>query len=79
MIFFSYLKPSQKHFLLTCLSTDVAYVVNKLSRYTNNLEVKHWQGITRVLKYLRFTHDYGPHFTRFPTVLKGYNDANWIF
>ncbi|KAL6326062.1 hypothetical protein AAG906_000937 [Vitis piasezkii] len=39
---------------------------------------KHWQGIIRVLKYLRFTRDYGLHYTRYPAVLEGYSDANWI-
>ena len=32
----------------------------------------------RVFKYLRFTRDYGPHYTGYPTVLEGYNDTNWI-
>ena len=32
----------------------------------------------RVLKYLRFTRDYGLHYTRYPVVLEGYSDANWI-
>ena len=32
----------------------------------------------RVLKYLRFTRDYGLHYTRYAAVLEAYNDANWI-
>ena len=32
----------------------------------------------RVLKYLRFTRDYGLHYTRYPIVLEGYSDAKWI-
>ena len=32
----------------------------------------------RVLKYLRFTHDYGLHYTRYPVILEGYSDVNWI-
>ena len=32
----------------------------------------------RVLKYLRFTRDYGLHYTRYPAVLEIYSDANWI-
>ena len=32
----------------------------------------------RVLKYLRFTHDYGFHYTRYLDVLEGYSDVNWI-
>ncbi|KAL6326053.1 hypothetical protein AAG906_000928 [Vitis piasezkii] len=58
--------------------TDIAYAVSKPSRYTSNPGAKHWQGIIRVLKYLRFTRDYGLHYTRYPAVLEGYSDANWI-
>ena len=32
----------------------------------------------RVLKYLRFTRDYGLHYTRYPIVLEGYSDADWL-
>ena len=32
----------------------------------------------RVLKYLRFSCDYGLHYTRYPIVIEGYSDANWI-
>ena len=32
----------------------------------------------RVLKYLRFTFDYGMYYKRYHVVLEGYNDANWI-
>ena len=32
----------------------------------------------RVLQYLRFTCDYGLHYTRYPTILEGYSDVNWI-
>ena len=63
-------------YLMNCTRLDIAYAVNKLSRYTSNLGAKHWQGIMRVLKYLKFTHDYGLHYIRYPALLKGYNDAN---
>ena len=63
-------------YLMNCKRLDIAYVVNKLSRYTSNLRAKHWQGIMRVLKYLKFTHDYGLHYNRYPALLEGYNDAN---
>ena len=46
-------------YLMSCTKPDIAYVVNKLSIYKSNLGAKHWQGIMRVLKYLRFTRDYG--------------------
>ena len=31
-----------------------------------------------MLKYLRYTRDYVLHYTRYPAVLEGYSDANWI-
>ncbi|RVW13910.1 Retrovirus-related Pol polyprotein from transposon TNT 1-94 [Vitis vinifera] len=65
-------------YLMSCTRPDIAYAVGKLSRYTSNPGAKHWQGIVRVLKYLRFTRDYGLHYTRYPAVLEGYSDANWI-
>ena len=65
-------------YLMSCTRPDIAYAVNKLSRYTSNPRAMHWQGIMRVLKYLRFTRDYGLHYTRYPAVLEGYSDANWI-
>ena len=37
---------------------------------TSNPGAMHWQGIMRVLKYLRFTRDYGLHYTRYPAVLE---------
>lgn len=65
-------------YLMSCTRPDIVYAVGKLSRYTSNPGAKHWQGIIRVLKYLRFTRDYGLHYTRYPAVLEGYSDANWI-
>ena len=55
---------------------DIAYTVSKLSSYMSNLRANHWKGIMRVLKYLQFTCDYGPHYTRYHVVLEGYSDAN---
>ena len=63
-------------YLLSCTRPNIVYAVNKLSRYTSNPGAKHWQGIMRVLKYLRSTRDYGLHHTRYPTVLEVYSDAN---
>ena len=65
-------------YLMSCTRPDITYLVNKLSRYTSNPRAKHWQGNMRVLKYLRFTHDYGLYYSRYPVVLEGYNDVNWI-
>ena len=63
---------------MSCTRPNIAYSVSKLISYKSNPRAKHWQGIVRVLKYLRFTHDYRLYYTRYLTVLEGYNDANWI-
>ena len=65
-------------YLMSCTRPDLAYAVSKLSRYTSNPGVEHWKGITRVLRYLRYTREYGLHYTRYPAVIEGYSDASWI-
>ena len=61
-----------------CTRPDVAFAVNRLSRYTSNPSVEHWKAITRVLGYLKKTKDLGLYYSRYPTVLEGYSDANWV-
>ena len=34
--------------------------------------------LVRVLRYLRYTLNYGLHYLRYPIVLERYSDANWI-
>ena len=63
-------------YLMNCTRPDFTYVVSKLSRYTSNLGSDHWKAIIRVLRYLRHTQNYGLHYTKYPTVLEGYSDAN---
>ena len=65
-------------YVMNCTRPDIGYSVSKLSRYTSNPGVDHWKEIIRVLRYLRYTQNYGLHYTRYPAVLKGYSDANWI-
>ncbi|GKC87477.1 hypothetical protein Tco_1148126 [Tanacetum coccineum] len=57
---------------------DLAYVVSRLSRYTSNPSDAHWKAMTRVLHYLKYSRDYGLHYDRYPAVIEGYSDANWI-
>ncbi|KAL0321308.1 UNVERIFIED_CONTAM: Retrovirus-related Pol polyprotein from transposon TNT 1-94 [Sesamum radiatum] len=47
-------------------------------RFTSNPSKNHWKGLIRVLRYLKYTSNYGLHYTRYPAVLEGYSDANWI-
>ncbi|GKA44576.1 hypothetical protein Tco_0737300 [Tanacetum coccineum] len=57
---------------------NLAYVVSRLGRYTSNPSVAHWKAMTRVLHYLRYSRDYGLHYNKYPAVIEGYSDANWI-
>ena len=43
-------------YLMSCARLDIAYAVNRFSRYMSSPGAMHWQGIARVLKYLHFTH-----------------------
>ena len=60
------------------MGPDIAYVVNKLSRFTNNPGKDHWKALVRVLRYLRYTLNYELHYLRYPVVLEGYSNTNWI-
>ncbi|KAI3731774.1 hypothetical protein L1987_62963 [Smallanthus sonchifolius] len=57
---------------------DIAYAVGKLSRYTSNPSVQHWQAVNRLFKYLKGTMNYGLCYTGFPSAIEGYSDASWI-
>ena len=57
---------------------DIAYVVGRLSRYTQNPNKDHWTALERVFKYLRGTLDCSLYYNGFPDVVEGYSDANWI-
>ncbi|KAB2610477.1 DNA polymerase zeta catalytic subunit-like [Pyrus ussuriensis x Pyrus communis] len=57
---------------------DLAYVVGRLSRYTSNPTQAHWDALVKVLRYLKNTLNYGLHYTKYPPVVEGFSDANWI-
>ena len=65
-------------YLRSCPRPDIAYTVSKLNRYMSNLGADHSKGIMRVLMYLRYTYDYRLHYNRYPSIIEGYSDANWI-
>ena len=65
-------------FFMNYTRPDIAYAVSRLSRYTHNPSFEHWNALYRLLKYLKGTLDLGLHFNKFPTVLEGFCDANWV-
>ncbi|GJU31771.1 zinc finger, CCHC-type containing protein [Tanacetum coccineum] len=66
-------------YAITSTRPNIAYVVGRLSRFTSNPSRQHWKAITRVFKYLRGTKDYGLSYVGYPSVLKGYSNASWIY
>ena len=65
-------------FLTNFTHPDIVYVVGRLSRYTHNPSIEHWDAISRLLRYLKGTFDYCLSYCGFPAILEGYCDANWI-
>ncbi|PHT48781.1 hypothetical protein CQW23_12989 [Capsicum baccatum] len=65
-------------YIMNCTRPDIACTISKLSRYTSNPNKTHWMAMKRVLGYLKYTQDYALHYNKYPTVLEGYSDANWI-
>nr|GEU83228.1 zinc finger, CCHC-type [Tanacetum cinerariifolium] len=63
-------------YAMTCIRPDIAFAMDKLSRYTSNLGTHHWQAIQRVPKYLKKTMNYRLTYTGYPLVLKGYTIAS---
>ena len=57
---------------------DVAFAINRLSRYTSSPSIEHWKTIARVLSYLKKTKDLGLYYSGYTAVLEGYSDANWV-
>ena len=65
-------------FLMNYTRPDIAYSVSRLSRYTHNPSSDHWIALRRLLRYLKGTADWGLHYSKFPGVLEGFCDANWV-
>ena len=65
-------------FLTNCTRLDIAYAIGRLSRYTHNPSIVHWNAISRLLRYLKDTFDYGLSYFGYLAILEGYCDANWI-
>uniref|UniRef100_A0A2N9H5D4 Reverse transcriptase Ty1/copia-type domain-containing protein n=1 Tax=Fagus sylvatica TaxID=28930 RepID=A0A2N9H5D4_FAGSY len=65
-------------YAMHCTRPDIAFAVNRLSRYTSNPSAEHWKAIARVLGYLKKTKDLGLYYSGYPAMLEGYSDANWV-
>ncbi|PHT25799.1 hypothetical protein CQW23_34580 [Capsicum baccatum] len=65
-------------YIMNCTRPDIACTISKLSRYTSNPNKTQLMAMKRVLGYLKYTQDYALHYNKYPAVLEGYSDANWI-
>ena len=64
---------------MPCIVQDqILHLLCKLSRFTSNPSTDHWNGIRRVLGYLKRTIYLELTYNKFPAVLEGYCDASWI-
>ena len=65
-------------YLMNHTRPNIAYAVSRLSRYTHNPSRYHWDALRHLLRCLKGTINYSLHFNKFPSVLEGYCDANWV-
>ncbi|PHT58324.1 hypothetical protein CQW23_00687 [Capsicum baccatum] len=65
-------------YIMNSTRSDIACAISKLSWYTSNPNKTHWMAMKRVLGYLKYTQNYALHYNKYPAVLEGYSDANWI-
>jgi len=64
--------------LMSFSKPDIAYVVSRLSKYTQCSSQDHWDALARLMRYLRGKMDYAIEYSEFLAMLYGYSDANWI-
>ena len=65
-------------YAMTCAKPNITYAVGILSKFTSNPNRLYWQGVIRILKYLKATKNYGICYTNYPSILEGFSNTNWI-
>ncbi|GJR10990.1 putative reverse transcriptase domain-containing protein [Tanacetum coccineum] len=65
-------------YAMHCTRPNIAFIVSKLSQYTSNPSLEHWDAVSRVLGYLKRTCAIQLTYTSYPGVLEGYSYASWI-
>jgi len=59
-------------YIMNCTRPNIAYSVGRLARYISNAGHDHWVALVRVLRYLKYTLDYGLTYTKDLVMLIGY-------
>ncbi|KAL4032481.1 hypothetical protein IC575_005559 [Cucumis melo] len=65
-------------YLMNYTRPDIANAVSRLSRYKHNPDRYHWDALRHLLRSLKGKINYCFHFNKFPTILEGYCEANWV-
>ena len=65
-------------YLMNCTRPDISYTVSKLSRYTSDPSDDHQTALLRVVGYISKIRKYVLRNEKYPHVLEGYIDRNWI-
>ncbi|PHU17621.1 hypothetical protein BC332_13316 [Capsicum chinense] len=65
-------------YIMNCTRPDIACAISKLIRYMSDPNKTYWMAMKRVLGYLKYTQNYALHYNKYPAVLEGYSDENWI-
>ena len=53
-------------YLMNSTRPNIAYSISKLSRYTRSPGRDHWNALIKVLRYLKYTLNFGLHYTKYP-------------
>lgn len=64
-------------YVIGCTMSDIIFTAGMPSHYTNNLEKMHWEGIGRVMRYIKGTMNMDLHKIGFPVILEGFSDLSW--
>lgn len=68
-------------YLMLITRPDLCTSVNYFSRFQSNVTDLHWNGLKRILRYIKDTLNYGLYYRRFEScndvALLGYADADW--
>jgi hypothetical protein len=64
--------------IMVCTRPDIAAAVGIMSRFMENPGLQHWNGVMRILQYLKKTREHGLTFTRLSKLaIHGFCDSDW--
>jgi hypothetical protein len=64
---------------LTLTRSDISFLVNKVCQYLHSPTTIHWTVVKRILRFLKYTSNFGLHIRRSSsTLISTFSDANWV-